>query len=222
MLISNFFRLQTGGFKNAAYCAIFIVLTGCSATTSSINNADVNDALNADKVRARANAIPNMTVAQAQEKDALARQAAADRTIANIESDCMPKFLVTKCIEDARNARNDAWDAAQVDLTAARLFIRTTEANQRRTELQQKLADYNAEEKANIPVRAANKAAFDAKQTAFAQRQAQYAAEQIAQAPERAANVSAFEERRTKILELQKKREDEAKKRAEEAAAKKP
>lgn len=208
--------------KNAAYCAIFTLLAGCAATNSELQNAGANDALQADKVRQRAQAIPNLAAAQRQEQAALAQQAAADQLMVNIESLCMPKFLVNKCIDDARTKRNAAWDAAQIDLTAARLHIRTLEANQRRVELAQKLAAYIAEEKANAPIRAANQAEFAAKQAAFAQRQAEYAAEQIALAPERAANVSAFEARRLKILEIQKKREADNKKRVEDAAAKKP
>ena len=208
--------------KNAAYCAIFTLLAGCAATNSELQNAGANDALQADKVRQRAQAIPNLAAAQRQEQAALAQQAAADQLMVNIESLCMPKFLVNKCIDDARTNRNAAWDAAQIDLTAARLHIRTLEANQRRVELAQKLAAYTAEEKANAPIRAANQAEFAAKQAAFAQRQAEYAAEQIALAPERAANVSAFEARRLKILEIQKKREADNKKRVEDAAAKKP
>ena len=214
MLNSNF-------IKNAAYCAIFMLLTGCAAVNSSISNAAINDVLTADKVRARANALPNLAAAQAIEKDAMARQAAADASVVNIETRCMPKFLVTRCIDAARNARNDAWDAAQVDLTAARLYIRTDESNQKRAELTKKLADFTAEEKANIPVRAANKAAYIAKQAAFKQRQIDYATEQAAQAPQRAANVSDFEAKRAEILDLQKKRAAENAKRISDAAAKK-
>ncbi|MGL4767038.1 MAG: hypothetical protein ACRCV6_03005 [Formosimonas sp.] len=208
--------------QKAAYCAIFIGLSGCTSLNSNISNAAIDDVLTASRVQARAQAIPNLATAQNIERDALARQAAADASVVGIEARCAPKFLVNRCIEQARDARNEAWDSAQVDLTAARLHIRTFEANQKRAELQKKLTDYAAEEKANIPVRAANKAAFIAKQAALQTRQAEYAAAQIAQAPERAAKASAFEAKRVKILELQQKRAaDNAKRVAQAAAAKK-
>lgn len=214
MLNSNF-------IKNAAYCAIFMLVTGCAAGNSSISNAAINDVLTADKVRARANALPNLAAAQAIEKDAMARQAAADASVVNIETRCMPKFLVTRCIDAARNARNDAWDAAQIDLTSARLYIRTFESNQKKAELEQKLAKFTAEQKANIPIRAANKAAYIAKQAAYKQRQIDYAKQQASDAPQRAANVVDFKAKRAEILALQKKRADEAAKRVADAAAKK-
>jgi hypothetical protein len=156
------------------------------------------------------------------ELNALMRQKAADELVVGIESACMPKILVNKCINDARTARNDAWDNAQVDLTAARLFIRTAESDEQRTMLQQKLADYNAEQIASAPMRAANKAAYESKKAAFVQRQAEFAAQQVAKAPERAANVSEFQAKQDELNALKKKRVEDAAKRAAEAAAKNP
>ncbi|GHA68598.1 hypothetical protein GCM10009007_06680 [Formosimonas limnophila] len=216
----------TSNFKNAlsraAYCAIFVALSGCASSNSGILNAASNDALAVEKVRARANLIPSVAVAQAMESNALMRQKAADELIVGIESACMPKFLVNKCISDARTARNDAWDNAQIDLTAARLFLRTAESNEQRAVLQQKIADYNAEQIASAPIRAANKAAYESKKTAFVQRQAAYVAEQAAKAPERAANVSEFQAKQDELNALKEKRVEDAAKRAAEAAAKSP
>lgn len=216
MFISNFKH----SFLTAAYCAIFVGLSGCASSNSGILNAANNDALAADKVRARANLIPSLAAAQTMESNALMRQREADALIVGIESACRPKFLVNKCINDARSARNTAWDNAQIDLTAARFFIRTAQADEQRAALQQKLADYNAEQIANAPIRAANKAAYESKKAAFVQRQAAYAAEQVAKAPERAANVSAFQAKQDELNALKKKRAENAAKRAAQAAEK--
>jgi colicin import membrane protein len=216
--------MSLSNFKNAlsrvAYCAIFVTLVGCASGNSSILNAAENDALSVDNVRTRANLIPNLAAAQLMEQNALARQKSADDSIVGIESACMPKFLVNKCISDARTARNTEWDNAQIDLTAARLYLRTNESKQQQQLRQQKYTDYQAEQVANAPMRAANKAAFESKKAAFVQRQAEYAAEQAAAAPERAANVSAFQTKQDELNALKKKRVEDAAKRAAEAAAK--
>lgn len=218
--MSKFISILKQGSKNAAYCAIFIALAGCAATNSRILNAAADDTLAASRVSERAQAIASSEVATRMEQDAIRRQNAADASVVGIESACMPRFLVNKCINDARNARNAEWDAAQVDLTAARLYLRTAESNQHAAELQQKLREYNAEQAALAPVRAANAAAFAAKTAASAQRQAEYAAQIAAQAPERAANKSAFAQKQLDIEAIKKKRLEDAAKRAAAAAAK--
>ena len=197
--MSKFIAILKQSSKNAAYCAIFIALAGCAGANSRILNAADDDTLSAGRVSERAQAIPSAGVATRMEQDANRRQSAADASVVGIESACMPRFLVTKCINDARNARNDEWDAAQIDLTAARLYLRTAESNQHSAELQQKLREHNA---------------------ASAQRQAEYAAQIAAQAPERAANKSAYEQKQLDIEAIKKKRVEDAAKRAAAAAEK--
>lgn len=210
--------ILTWSSKKAAYCAIFMGLAGCTSQNSIIN-AQAQDPLALDKVRVRANQISNLPQAKALEAQAMARQQLADAQLVNIEQFCVPKFLVNKCIEDARDKRNNEWDSAQLDLTTARYYIRMYEANEQQAKLAQKLADYNAEQVANAPVRAANAAAFVAKNTAQAQRIAVYTAEQMVKAPERALKASQFEEKQKTIEAIKKKRLEDAAKRAAKKAA---
>lgn len=202
--------------KNAAYCAIFILLTGCATQ----NLSSTADDLSSNAVRARAHAIESLETAQAIEKSALSRQALADETFTNIENSCLKKFLVNNCIELARINRNETWDLAQKELTAARFYIRTDEAHKNQVTLTKKLANHQADELANIPIRAANVAAFNAKQLEYEQRQLNNTIKKVSMATERTANIAAFEEKQRYIKEVQKKRAQDNEKRITEAQAK--
>jgi len=202
--------------KNVAYCATFALLSGCALT--SLNVAE--DLLAPSTVLLQSQTINSTKSAQLMEQFALEQQALADASLLNIEAICQPKFLVFKCINDAKQARNERWDAAQINLTAARLYLRTQEANQTKVELLNKVAAHEAAEKLNAPNRAANAKAFQAKYNAYVKRQADYAAQQAAQAPERAASAAAFNERVSAVEAIKAKRVADNAKRVAEAEAK--
>lgn len=206
----NIFSVRTPA-KFAAYCAIVLCVTGCMSATSVTT---VNDDLTQDKVINRANALPSVTQARAQEARAVAAQKSADAQLILDQAACAKKFLVNRCIEKATQLRHNVWDAAQINLTAARFAIRQSEANERRNNLQTKIAAYDAEHKAQAPARAANATAYAAKVKALNERIAQ--ADKIT--PEqRAENVTVFEAKRNRILEIQRKRTEDNRLRVEAA-----
>lgn len=203
--------------KNAAYCAIFTLIMGCATQNLTITT----DELSNESVRERARTIYSLEAAQNIEKSALSRQKSADSAFIHIKNSCLEKILVNKCIDSARENRNAIWDEAHKELISARFFIRNDEANKNRIALTKKLTDHQADELANIPVRATNVSAFNAKQAAYAQRQLNYAVKQATVTSERAASVTAFEEKQRYIEEVQKKRLQDNEKRLAEAQVKK-
>lgn len=246
---------RASSLKIVAYCATVAALAGCaglnSATPNSTEKSPVSVAMSQDtlafaRVQSRAQLIPSLEAAQALELSAVDKQSVADKQTKSNAAACYKKFLVNRCLDKLRNTRNDAWDDAQIDRSAARLYIRTKEAENSRVALMAKMNDYSEKEAANAPQRAANvakfnqkriaqavklatpqsptpeqrainRAAFEAKQKAYAEKWAQ---EPKLNAQTRADNVEKFEEKVSRLEALKKKRIADNKARTAKAAKK--
>ncbi|TDR32323.1 hypothetical protein [Hydromonas duriensis] len=197
--------------KFAAYCAIVLSLTGCATPKTQVTT---DDELAQPKVVERSKQIKSLKQAQMQEAAAIAKQNQADTDLLLDKAACLKVFLVNRCIDKASATRNATWDAAQIERTSARYYIRQYEANARRTALAQKLEDYRRSEAAQAPARAASKAAYESKIQAY---NAKLANPDTLSPEERAQNVTLYNQKRTKILEMQKKRADAEQARIEAA-----
>ncbi len=196
-------------WKIGAYCATTVYLMGCAST----NNALVqNDPLSNENLQARTSQIHSLEEAQNIETNAMAQQQLADAHLAQEKAACYRKFFVNRCLDQVNQTRNDAWDAAQIERSAARLYIRQQQAEAQRLALTEKLNTYNRKEAAKAPLRAQNAAAYQARQQAYQAKLAQAQAQQQADAAKRAQNVEDFNAKVKRIEAIKQKRIEDAKK----------
>ncbi len=197
--------------KIVAYCATSVWLVGCASSNNQIIN---NDPLASAQLQARASEIHSPAQAQKIEANAKYLQQAADETLAQEQAACYRKFLVNRCLDNASQARNDAWDAAQIDLSAARLYTRQQQAQAQRAELSERVSTYNQQEREQAPQRARNRAAFNARQQAHQAKLAQAKQQAAANANQRAQNVEDFNAKLKRIQAIKQKRVQDAAKQA--------
>lgn len=207
--------------KTAAYCATIcsaILLLGCANVRPHTQSTIANDPLSAQNLQARMASISNLAQAQQIEQAAIARQNAADAEMKITQAECYRKFFVNRCLDEQAAVRNQIWDQAQVERSAARLYIRQYEAEQQRIALTQKVAAYQKQEAAKAAERAQNVAAYNARQKAHAEKLAQAQAQQAANAAQRAQNVEDFNTKLKRIEAIKKQRILKAQQAAEKAA----
>ena len=202
-------QTRAWSWKIVAYCATTVCLVGCASTNNALIH---NDPLSNENLQTRIHQIHSLDEAQKIEANAINQQQLADTTLEHLKKQCYRKFFVNRCIDQANQTRNDTWDAAQIDRSAARLYIRQQQAEAQRTALTEKLATYNREEAQKAPQRARNAAEYHARQQAQQARIAQAQAEQQADAPQRAQNVEDFNAKVKRIEAIKQKRIDDAKK----------
>ena len=209
LLNSNKPQGASAPWKIAAYCATTVYLVGCAST----NNALIqNDPLSNENLQARASQIHSLDEAQTIEANAIDKQQLSDVTLEQAKAQCCRKFFVNRCLDQINQTRNDAWDVAQIDRSAARLYIRQQQAEAQRAALTEKINTYNREETQKAPQRARNAAEYNARQQAQQARIAQAQAAQQADAPQRAQNVEDFNAKVKRIEAIKQKRIDDAKK----------
>ena len=207
--------------KIAAYCATLcsaLLLLGCANVSSQTQNTVVNDPLSPQNLSARTAVIANLAQAQQMEQAAIARQNTADAALKTTQADCYRKFFVNRCLNQQTDIRNQIWDQAQIERSAARLYIRQHEAEQQRIALMQKINVYQKQEAAKAAERARNVAEYNARQKAHAEKLAQAQAQEAAQAAQRAQNVEDFNAKVKRIEEIKKQRILKAQQAAEKAA----
>lgn len=165
-----------------------------------------DDPLAAAQLRERANTFVNIASATQVLNTALERQSLADTHLQTMQPTCYRKFLVQRCLDRAQTERNQSWDAAQIDLSAARLYLRQQEAEVQRIALSDKLKRYQKQEQAQAGQRAANARAYTARQAAYAQRQTQIQNLLQSKAPERAQKNQDFATKMQKIQAIKAQR----------------
>ena len=202
-------QTRAWSWKIVAYCATTVYLVGCASTNNALIH---NDPLSNENLQVRASQIHSLDEAQNIEANAIDQQKLADTSLEQAKVACYRKFFVNRCIDQANQTRNDTWDAAQIERSAARLYIRQQQAEAQRAALTEKLATYNREEAAKASLRARNAAEYNARQQAQQARIAQAQAAQQADAPQRAQNVEDFNAKVKRIEEIKQKRIDDAKK----------
>lgn len=209
LLQSIIAQVHISPWKIVAYCATTVYLVGCA----SANNALIhNDPLSNQNLQVLANQIHSLEQAQKIEANAIDQQELADAHLEQETIECYHKFFVNRCIDRVNQTRNDAWDSAQIDRSAARLYIRQQQAEAQRITLTEKINTYNREEAAKAPLRAQNAAAYQARQQAYQAKLAQAQAQQQADATKRAQNVEDFNAKVKRIEAIKQKRMDDAKK----------
>ena len=209
LLKPNEFQERPRPWKIVAYCATTVYLVGCASSNNTLIN---RDPLSTQNLQTRANQIHSLDEAQKIETTALSVQQSADATLAQGQAQCYRKFLVNRCLDQINQTRNAAWDAAQYERSASRLYVRQQQAEAQRVTLTDKLNTYNREEAQKAPQRARNAADYKARQQAQQARIAQAQAEQKAQAASRAQNVEDFNAKVKRIEAIKQKRIDDAKK----------
>ena len=203
------FQERPRPWKIVAYCATTVYLVGCASS----NNALIQrDPLSAQNLQTRANQIHSLDEAQKIETTALSVQQSADATLAQGQAQCYRKFLVNRCLDQINQTRNEAWDAAQVERSASRLYVRQQQAEAQRVTLTDKLNTYNREEAQKAPQRARNAAEYNARQKAYREKLAQAKEQEKIDAPKRAQNVEDFNTKVKRIEDIKQKRIDDAKK----------
>ena len=202
-------QTRAWSWKIVAYCATTVYLVGCASTNNALIH---NDPLSNENLQVRASQIHSLDEAQNIEANAIDQQKLADTSLEQAKVACYRKFFVNRCIDQANQTRNDTWDAAQIERSAARLYIRQQQAEAQRAALTEKLATYNREEAAKASLRARNAAEYNARQQAQRARIAQAQAAQQADAPQRAQNVEDFNAKVKRIEAIKQKRIDDAKK----------
>ena len=208
--------------KTAAYCATLcgaLLLLGCANVSSHTQNTIADDPLSPQNLSARTATIANLAQAQHMEQAAIARQNAADAALKIAQVDCYRKFFVNRCLDQQADIRNQIWDQAQIERSAARLYIRQYEAEQQRVALMQKIKVYQKKEAAKAAERARSVAEYNARQKAHAEKLAQAQAQQAAQAAQRAQNVEDFNAKVKRIEEIKRQRLLKAQQAAEKAAS---
>ncbi|MBS1174336.1 MAG: hypothetical protein H6R05_467 [Burkholderiaceae bacterium] len=209
LLQSTDTQTRAWSWKIVAYCATTVYLVGCASTNNALIH---NDPLSNENLQARASQIHSLDEAQNIEANAINQQQLADTSLEQAKVACYRKFFVNRCLDQVNQTRNDAWDAAQVERSAARLYMRQQQAEAQRLALTEKLNTYNREEAAKAPLRAQNAAAYQARQQAYQAKLAQAQAAQQADAPQRAQNVEDFNAKVKRIEAIKQKRIDDAKK----------
>ena len=207
--------------KIAAYCATIcstLLLLGCANIGSHTQNTVANDPLSPQNLNARTAAITYLAQAQQMEQAAIARQNAADATLKTAQADCYRKFFVNRCLDQQADIRNQIWDQAQIQRSAARLYIRQYEAEQQRIALMQKINTHQKQEAAKAAERARSVAEYNARQKAYNEKLAQAQAQEAAQAAQRAQNVEDFNAKVKRIEAIKKQRILKAQQAAEKAA----
>ena len=207
--------------KIAAYCDTIcstLLLLGCANIGSHTQNTVANDPLLPQNLNARTAAITYLAQAQQMEQAAIARQNAADATLKTAQADCYRKFFVNRCLDQQADIRNQIWDQAQIERSAARLYIRQYEAEQQRIALMQKINTHQKQEAAKAAERARSVAEYNARQKAYNEKLAQAQAQEAAQAAQRAQNVEDFNAKVKRIEAIKKQRILKAQQAAEKAA----
>ena len=207
--------------KIAVYCATIcgaLLLLGCANVSSHTQNTVANDPLSAQNLNARTAAIHSIAQAQQMEQAAIARQNAADAALKAAQADCYRKFFVNRCLDQQADIRNQIWDQAQIERSAARLYIRQYEAEQQRIALMQKINTHQKQEAAKAAERARSVAEYNARQKAYNEKLAQAQAQEAAQAAQRAQNVEDFNAKVKRIEAIKKQRILKAQQAAEKAA----
>ena len=205
---SNTFRTQSIR-KTAAYCATIcaaLLLLGCANTQQHTQSTIANDPLSPQNLQSSAAQINNMAQAEQIERDAIARQNAADIELKNNQAACYRQFFVNRCLDQQANIRNQIWDQAQIERSAARLYIRQAQAEQQRVALMQKVKAYQQKEAAKAAERARNAAEYAARQKAHAEKLAQAKAQEAAKAAQRAQNVEDYNAKVKRIEEIKRQR----------------
>ena len=202
-------QTRAWSWKIVAYCATTVYLVGCASTNNALIH---NDPLSNENLQVRASQIHSLDEAQNIEANAIDQQKLADAHLEQEKVACYRKFFVNRCIDQANQTRNDTWDAAQIERSAARLYIRQQQAEAQRAALTEKLNTYNREEAAKASLRARNAAEYNARQQAQRARIAQAQAAQQADAPQRAQNVEDFNAKVKRIEAIKQKRIEDAKK----------
>jgi hypothetical protein len=207
----NLLKLQghTHPWKIVAYCATTVYLMGCTSSNNAIIH---NDPLSNNQLQARVNQIHSLAEAQKIEDNALYAQQSADTSLTQEQAHCYRKFFVNHCLDQANQTRNAVWDAAQVERSAARLYVRQQQAHAQRAALTEKLNTYNREEAQKAPQRARNVAEYNARQKAHQAKIAQVQAQQQADAPKRAQNIEDFNAKVKRIEAIKQKRIEDAQK----------
>lgn len=207
--------------KTAAYCATIcatLLLLGCASTQQRTQTTIANDPLSPQNLNNRTAAITSMAQAEQIERAAIARQNDADIQLKNAQAECYRRFFVNRCLDQQADIRNHIWDQAQIERSAARLYIRQAQAEQQRIALMQKITAYQKKEAAKAAERARNAAQYATRQKAHADKLAQDQAQQKAQAAERAQNVEDYNAKVKRIEEIKKQRILKAQQAAEKAA----
>ncbi len=207
--------------KTAAYCAtIFtaLLLLGCANSQQHTQSTLANDPLSPQNLNNSAAQINSMAQAEQIERDAIARQNAADAELTIAQAECHRRFFVNRCLDQQANIRHQIWDQAQIDRSAARLYIRQAQAEQQRIALMQKIAAYQQKEAAKAAERARNAAEYAARQKAHAEKLAQAKAQEAAKAAQRAQNVEDYNAKVKRIEAIKQQRILKAQQAAEKAA----
>ena len=165
-----------------------------------------NDPLSPQNLQSSAAQINSMAQAEQIERDAIARQNAADIELKNNQAACYRQFFVNRCLDQQANIRNQIWDQAQIERSAARLYIRQAQAEQQRVALMQKVKAYQQKEAAKAAERARNAAEYAARQKAHAEKLAQAKAQEAAKAAQRAQNVEDYNAKVKRIEEIKRQR----------------
>ena len=216
---STAFRAQSIR-KTAAYCATIcatLLLLGCANVQQHIQSTIANDPLSPQNLQSSAAQINSMAQAEQIERDAIARQNAADSELKNNQAACYRQFFVNRCLDQQANSRNRIWDQAQIERSAARLYIRQAQAEQQRIALMQKVNAYQQKEAAKAAERARNAAEYAARQKAHADKLAQAKAQEAANAAQRAQNVEDYNAKVKRIEEIKRQRIQKAQQAAEKA-----
>lgn len=203
--------------KTAAYCATTCLLLGCAHANNTNQQLTQNDPLAPQNLQNRAAQIHSVREAEQIEQAAIARQQQADAELARAQTACYQKFLVNRCLDQQAQIRSAIWDQAQIERSAARLYIRQDQAEQQRIALMQKVNSYQQKEAAKAAERARSAAEYAARQKAHAEKLAQAKAQEAANAAQRAQNVEDYNAKVKRIEAIKQKRILDAQKAAEQS-----
>lgn len=170
------------------------------------------DPLSPARLQARAAQIHSIAEADQIERHAMLSQQQADQRLSAEQAPCQRRFLVNRCLEQVAQRRNNTWDAAQIDRSAARLYLRQQEAAQKKTELTTRLSQYRREEAAKAPLRAENARRYRARQQTHQEQLRQYQKAQTDNAAQRAQKVEDFNDKVKRIETIKQKRIENAQK----------
>ena len=214
-------RITAYTAKTAAYCATISVVTalllGCASTEQHTQATVNDDPLAPQNLQQRAAQISSRAQAEQIEKDAIARQNTADNVLKNSQADCYRRFFVNRCLNELADRRNQVWDVAQIERSAARLYIRQAEAEQQRIALTQKITTYQKQEATKAAERARSAAEYAAREKAYNEKLAKANAEEAANAAKRAQNVEDYSTKLKRIEAIKQQRIEKAKNTAESA-----
>lgn len=207
-IYSKAFRTQSIR-KSAAYCATIcatLLLLGCASIRQHTQSTIANDPLSPQNLQSSAAQINSMVQAEQIERDAIARQNTANIELKNNQAACYRQFFVNRCLDQQANIHSQIWDQAQIERSAARLYIRQAQAEQQRIALMQKVNSYQQKEAAKATERARNATEYATRQKAHAEKLAQAKAQETAKSAQRAQNVEDYNAKVKRIEEIKKQR----------------